>query len=103
MPNIQTDSKITNRKYFFTFYSEELKKAQDNIAANIIAILYEENNRIHHIDVYERNTKNVQIKAFEICQDEISNIKNEIGNYIKPTKIKTIFALKKAIFSMIND
>ena len=43
-------------------------------------------------------------QLFDIFEDEISNTKNEIGNYIKPTKIKTIFALKRAIlFSMINN
>lgn len=97
-----TSTNIT--KTFFTFYNEELKKVPNDIVeANIIAILYEKNNH-RHIAVYERTIKNDKTKIFDIFEDEISNTKNEIGNFIKPTKIKTIFALKKAIlFSMINN
>ena len=96
-----TSANIT--KTFFTFYSEELKKVpNDTIAVNIIAMLYEENNH-RRIAVYERTTRSIT-KIFDIFEDEISNTKNEIGNYIKPTKIKTIFALKRAIlFSIINN
>lgn len=104
MHKITFPTSINITKTFFTFYNEELKKVpNDIIEANIIAILYEKNNH-RHIAVYERTTKNDKTKIFDIFEDEISNIKNEIGNYIKPTKIKTIFALKKAIlFSMINN
>ena len=97
-----TSTNITNT--FFTFYNEELKKVpNDIIEANIIAILYEKNNH-RHISVYERTIKNDKTKIFDIFEDEISNIKNEIGNYIKPPKIKTMFALKRAVlFSIINN
>ena len=89
------NGKITSR--------EELKKVPNDIVeANIIAILYEKNNH-RHIAVYERTIKNDKTKIFDIFEDEISNTKNEIGNYIKPTKIKTMFALKRAVlFSIIK-
>lgn len=97
MQGIQTINKVTKR--FFTFYDGYLTHIPiDIIAANIIVEVIERGNE-KSIVIYDRNIKNEKTKICDISQKEISRIKNEIGVYIRPKKIQTMHALKKAIVS----
>lgn len=97
MQSTQTLNKVTKRKYFFTFYNGNLIHiSSDIIAANIIVEVIEKGKE-KNIVIYDRNIKNEKTKIYDISQKEISRIKNEIGVYIRPKKIQTMRALKKAI------
>lgn len=99
MQGTQTINKVTKRKYFFTFYNGNLTNiSSDIIAANIIVEVIEKGKE-KNIVIYDRNIKNEKTKIYDISQKEISRIKNEIGVYIRPKKIQTMSALKKAIVS----
>lgn len=85
------------QNYMFSYYDKELTRINENFnTANIVAEL-DKSDGSDQIIIYENSPTKKKMKICNVFSDEIHKILSEKNIYIKPKKINTLMALKKAI------